>query len=134
MLFAVSHIELGNITRDFRLEGLEIFADSLLERVFVTLIENTVMYAEEATVIRARYVVSDDDAVIIIEDNGPGIPADKKEEIFKKGIGAGGSTSLFLSREILSITGITIRETGVAGEGARFEIRIPKGSFRISGK
>ena len=134
MLFAVSHIELGNITRDFRLEGLEIFADSLLERVFVTLIENTVMYAEEATVIRARYIVSDDDAVIIIEDNGPGIPADKKEEIFKKGIGAGGSTSLFLSREILSITGITIRETGVAGEGARFEIRIPKGSFRISGK
>ena len=32
-------------------------------------------------------------------------------------MGAGGSTSLFLSREILSITGITIRETGVAGKG-----------------
>jgi PAS domain S-box-containing protein len=131
LLFAVSHIDLGNLSRDFALQGIEIYADSLLERVFVTLVENTVMYAKGATVIRAGYTIAGDEAVIFMEDNGPGIPEDVKEEIFSKGIGAGGSTSLFLSREILSTTGISIRETGVAGKGARFEIRVPKGSYRF---
>jgi len=130
LLFAVSHLDLGDLSRDFALEGLEIYADSLLERVFVTLVENTIVYAKGATVIRAVYTISGDDAVIVVEDDGPGIAEDKKEEIFSKGLGAGGSTSLFLSREILSITGITIRETGVTGKGARFEIRVPKGSYR----
>ena len=69
-----------------------------------------------------------------MEDNGPGIAEDKKESVFTKGVGAGGATSLFLSREILSITGITIRETGVSGSGARFEIQVPKGSYRIPSK
>ena len=39
---------------------------------------------------------------------------------------------LFLAREILEITGITIRETGMPGRGARFEIVVPKGAYRIS--
>lgn len=134
MLFAISHLELGSITRDFCLEGLEIYADSLLERVFVTLVENTILHAKGATHIRAGYTLSGDDAVIFVEDNGPGIPEDQKEEIFKKGAGAGGSAGLFLSREILSITGITIRENGIFGKGARFEIRVPKGSYRLSSK
>jgi hypothetical protein len=30
----------------------------------------------------------------------------------------------------LSITGITIRETGEPGKGARFEIVVPNGSYR----
>jgi signal transduction histidine kinase len=38
---------------------------------------------------------------------------------------------LFLAREILSITGITIHETGKPGKGARFEITVPKGAWRI---
>jgi PAS domain S-box-containing protein len=134
MLFAVSHLELGSITRDFHLEGLEIYADSLLERVFVTLVENVILHAKGATHVRAGYTLSGDDAVIFVEDDGPGIPKDQKEEIFAKGAGSGGSAGLFLSCEILSITGITIRENGISGTGARFEMRVPKGSYRFSGK
>jgi PAS domain S-box-containing protein len=134
MLFAVSHLELGSITRDFCVEGLEIYADSLLERVFVTLMENTILHAKGATLIRAGYTIYGDDAVIFVEDNGPGIAEGKKEEIFKKGAGTSGSASLFLSCEILSITGITIRENGIFGKGVRFEIHVPKGSYRFSGK
>jgi len=39
---------------------------------------------------------------------------------------------LFLSREILSITGITIRENGDPGKGARFEMVVPNGIYRKS--
>jgi hypothetical protein len=41
---------------------------------------------------------------------------------------------MFLSREILAITGITIREKGTEGKGVRFEINVPKGAYRIAGK
>ena len=134
ILFAVSHLDLGSLSREFNLDGREIYADSLLERVFVMLVENTIVHAKEATFIRAGYANAGDDAVIFVEDDGPGIPDDKKEQIFSKGAGIRGSSSLFLSREILSITGITIRENGIFGKGARFEIRIPKGSYRPSTK
>ena len=44
----------------------------------------------------------------------------------------GRGTGLGMSpvREILSLTGITIRETGIPGKGARFEISIPNGEYR----
>lgn len=40
---------------------------------------------------------------------------------------------LIFVREILSITGITIKEAGDPGKGARFEILVPKGTWRIEG-
>ncbi|MEG3055210.1 MAG: hypothetical protein RQM90_03380 [Methanoculleus sp.] len=42
-----------------------------------------------------------------------------------------GGLGLFFVREILSITGMTIRETGKPGEGARFEIHVPPDGYRI---
>jgi hypothetical protein len=40
---------------------------------------------------------------------------------------------MFLSQEILAITGMTIRETGEPGKGVRFEITVPKGMCRFPG-
>jgi PAS domain S-box-containing protein len=134
LLFALSHLDIGSLDRDFRLDGLSVYADSMLEGVFFNLIENIVLHGKDATIIRVWYEVTEDGMVIILEDDGPGIPADSKERIFSKGSGTSGSVGLFLSREILSITGITITETGEPGNGARFELRVPKGSYRIEGK
>ncbi|MDD4136720.1 MAG: PAS domain-containing protein, partial [Methanoregula sp.] len=133
MVFAISHLDLRNFKRDLQLSGMEIYADSLLERVFFNLVENVIRHARDATVIRSGYTITDAGAIIVIEDDGPGIPAEAKERIFEKGAGTGGAVGLFLSREILSITGITIRETGVPGRGARFEITVPAGSYRLTG-
>lgn len=38
---------------------------------------------------------------------------------------------LYLVKEILGITGMTVEETGVEGRGARFEIQVPNGKYRI---
>ncbi len=38
---------------------------------------------------------------------------------------------LFLAREILGVTDITIRETGIPGLGACFEIKVPKKAYRV---
>jgi hypothetical protein len=39
--------------------------------------------------------------------------------------------SMFLAREILSITGITIQKTGEFENDARFKIQVPKGGYRF---
>jgi signal transduction histidine kinase len=67
-----------------------------------------------------------------VEDDGPGIPEENKERIFEKGFGNNTGLGLFLTREILGITGITIRETGEPGTGARFELTVPPGSYRFT--
>ena len=60
-----------------------------------------------------------------------GIPPEMKEKIFARGIGQHTGMGLFLSREILAITGITIKENGISGKGARFEMVITKGGYRF---
>ena len=54
---------------------------------------------------------------------------------YKPFFGFGKSTGLgmFLVREILALTGITITETGQPEKSARFEIMVPKGGFRLTG-
>jgi signal transduction histidine kinase len=72
-----------------------------------------------------------DSCIMVVEDDGVGIPVGKKEAIFRAGYGKHTGLGLFLIREILGITGMSISETGEPGKGARFEIRIPPGGFRM---
>ena len=71
---------------------------------------------------------------IIVEDDGNGVRIEDKNQIFSKGFGRHTGLGLFLSREILSITGITITENGEPGKGARFEIVVPKCMWRFTGR
>ena len=134
-IYAISHLDLSRIDRTVGVEGLEIYADPLLERVFFLLSENVLVHAKTATRVTIGYQLRDDQLLLFFEDNGHGIPAGIKEKIFERGFGVQRGMELFLAREILSITGITIRETGTEGEGARFELAVPKGAFRfVEGK
>jgi len=101
----------------------------------------------------ARVLVVDDEAIITMqraerisamghtvvgmasngEDDVDDVPAGEKERLFTRGFGKNTGLGLFLSREILAITGITITETGVPGKGARFEIHVPAGMWRKKG-
>ena len=68
---------------------------------------------------------------MICEDDGIGIPPDAKEKIFNRQFFQNTGLDMYLSRQILSITNISIRESGIYGSGARFEIRVPKGAYRF---
>lgn len=71
--------------------------------------------------------------MIWYEDDGGGIICEEKEKAFEKGFGKNTGLGLFLIREILSITGISILENGKPGNGVRFEIQFPFGKWRIIG-
>ena len=55
-----------------------------------------------------------------------------KEKIFERRYEERKGMGLFLTREILSVTGVTIRETGEPGKGARFEMTVPKSAYRLA--
>jgi PAS domain S-box-containing protein len=130
---ACTHIELQQVHVRSDLDNLEIFADPLLERVFYNQIDNTMRYGGTTLSLMSLDAREISDGLIIhIEDNGVGIPVQDKEKIFRRGFGKNTGLGLFLAREILSITGITIRETGEYQHGARFELQVPKGVFRYS--
>jgi signal transduction histidine kinase len=131
---AKEHLPLRGIAVDNGSSTFEVYADPLLVRVFYNLIDNALMYgSEQMTTIRISQRKSNRGLVIVCEDDGVGIPADKKEAIFNRGYFKHTGFGLYLSREILSITGITIIENGTPGKGARFEITVPKGAWRMAG-
>jgi PAS domain S-box-containing protein len=120
-----------SIKLNAEVNGISVFADPMLERVFFNLLDNSIRHGEHVTAIRVSSHPSGEDQVVVWEDDGIGIAADEKERIFERGFGKNTGLGMFLSREILSLTGITIRETGEPGKGARFEITVPKGMFRV---
>jgi PAS domain S-box-containing protein len=126
--------KISSLTIDDRCSEIEIFADPLLEKVFYNLLDNAVRYAGPEPVI--RFSVSEDPGrlMLVCEDNGPGVPQENKEKIFLRGFGKNSGLGLFLIREILSMTGISIRENGEPGKGSRFEIVVPAGMFRVAGR
>jgi len=110
----------------------EIFADPLLEKVFYNLMENCTKYGSANPIIRFSCTTESRALIITCEDNGGGISPEEKEKIFLRGYGRNTGLGLFLIREILAMTGIGIKETGEPGKGARFEILVPEGGYRVS--
>jgi len=114
-------------------QGTEIFADPLIGTVFSNLIENAVKYGGKITTIRFCVQIKGIDTIIICEDDGIGIPSGRKDKIFSYEDGMNTGLGLYLAREILAITGITLSETGAGGSGARFEIHCPAATIRNAG-
>jgi PAS domain S-box-containing protein len=112
------------------ISGLEIFADPLIVKVFFNLMENSLRHGEHVSQISFSFRETDTGLVIIYQDNGIGITTQEKKRLFQKGFGKHTGLGLFLSREILAITGITITENGEPGNGVQFEISVPPGGFR----
>jgi signal transduction histidine kinase len=110
-------------------------ADPLFQKVFYNLIDNALRYGgSNMTMIRFGHRVSGLDLIISVVDDGVGITAEDKKRLFERGFGKHTGLGLLLSREILSITGITIMETGEQGQGAHFDIIVPNGAWRMTGK
>jgi len=132
---AVEGLPMRDVHVDVDRTDLEIFSDPLFEKVFYNLIDNALRYGgEQMTTIRVSSHESDNELTIVCEDDGAGITEDNKKRLFTKGFGKNSGLGLFLTREILSITSITITENGTPGKDARFEITVPNGAYRFTGK
>ncbi len=128
---AAEQLDLRGVEIDIHLGNTEIFADSMIKKVFYNLIDNALKHGEHVTRIIFSSHETADGLLILCEDDGVGVPPQDKPHIFAKSFGRDSGLGLFLSHEILAITRISIKETGEYGKGARFEMLIPKGDYRL---
>ncbi len=131
---AVAELPMREVRAHTDRTDIEILVDPLFEKVFYNLVDNALRYGgDQMKTIRVSSQESDQRLLIVFEDDGVGITEGDKNHLFTRGFGKNTGFGLFLSREILAITGITITENGTPGKGARFEIVVPKGMWRRSG-
>ena len=115
-------------------EACEVISNPLaLRRIIVNLMENAVRYSEGKPV-EVSYSCTRDSAIIKVMDQGPGIPADELENVFRpfyrldqsRNTEIGGTgLGLSVARQLADINKITIRLYAREGGGTVAEIIIP---------
>jgi signal transduction histidine kinase len=126
---AVKNSASGVPTVTVRGGAVSLLADSLLVRVISTLLADTCQ--RRGNLVELWTEEHGDHLCIIYTDDGNGIQEYEKERIFGENFDKMRGYGLFLDREILAVTGITLRETGDPDRGARFEMVVPAGAYRI---
>ena len=111
---------------------IEVYSDSHIDRVFHRLFDNVLRLDPGTKEIRICTRKADEDFLILIESDGPVVIPEEKEDLFLQENDGIRYQGLFIARELLSLTGIDLKETGKSGKGIRFEIRIPAGYHRIA--
>ncbi len=114
------------------LRGLSIFADPLLEKVFFNLLDNSEKHGGGVSRITVSCARDEGALQIIWQDDGAGVPVDRKQNIFDPPQMEGRMHGLALIRRILMSTGMVIEENGKPGEGGRFVITVPAGTYMFS--
>jgi two-component system sensor histidine kinase KdpD len=105
---------------------------TLIVQILSNLLENAAKYTPPGTTITISAAARQDDVLLTIEDDGPGLPPGDPERLFEKfqrgrvesnvaGVGLG----LAISRAAARLHGGDIRAMERPGGGARFEINLP---------
>jgi signal transduction histidine kinase len=110
---------------------VELLADPLLTKVLYNLIDNSLAHGERVSSISLSAEWDGDGLRLLYEDDGVGVPTEHKEKIFERGFGKKTGFGMFLSKEILAISGMSIVEDRELGRGARFVISVPPGHYRF---
>jgi len=71
---------------ELSLGALEIFADAMLNRAFYNLIDDTLKHGQKATRIRVTASALGENLILVYEDNGVGVPMDRKKSIDRKSV------------------------------------------------
>ena len=112
------------------LGGAEVYADSMLPKVFSNLMDNTLRSSGDQATVTVCAAECEGALIISWKDTGAGVPADEKEKIFERGYGKNTGLGLFLAREILGHHRHLDPRGREPGKGARFEIIVPPGAYR----
>ncbi|NLV27194.1 MAG: PAS domain S-box protein [Methanomicrobiales archaeon] len=120
----------SDISIEITTGDIEVFVDPMFSKVCYNLLENSLRHGKRVTRITVSWKSEVDYGILIFEDDGVGVAKADKKKIFNRSFGKNTGLGLFLTAEILSITGLSIEETGEEGKGARFEIRIPMNEYR----
>lgn len=128
---ASKDFSLENISLKIEIADIEVFADPMIEKVFHNLIENSIQHGRSVTEIALRGSETENGYTIVFEDDGVGFPPELRSVLFKSRIRGKSGFGLYLANQILAITGLSIGLSDAHSRGARVEIIVPAGKYRI---
>ena len=101
-----------------------------VERIVENLLNNAARHTPAGTAVQVVVTERDKGVVVVVEDEGPGVPDDVKDEIFepfRQGAGARGGVGIGLSlvQRFAELHGGTARVEDRPGGGARFVVTLP---------
>ncbi|MFO8109202.1 MAG: PAS domain S-box protein [Thermoplasmata archaeon] len=112
-----------DILLDCSMDTCMVKAGPLVKEIFYNMIENAVRHSEGGTV-KISLKKEDDKAICTIEDDGKGIPEDKRSSVFERGFTTGGGTGLglFLVKVLIEGYGGSIELLDSRRGGAKFDV------------
>lgn len=132
-LAARKQIDLG-----FELQPVLVRGDRFLLRDLIdNLIDNAIRYTPEGGSVTVSCLPlvaqagAEGSAMLVVEDSGPGIPPQRREQVFRRFVrlddhSSGSGLGLAIVRDIATVHGAECRiDTASSGQGARFSIIFP---------
>jgi two-component system sensor histidine kinase ChvG len=112
--------------------------ESRLKRLIDNLVDNAISFSPEGGVVEIRAAAVDEEVLVDIQDEGPGVPGDAREAIFHRfhsirpdeDFGRHSGLGLAIARAIVEGHGgsIEIEDRTDGASGARFVVRFPAAS------
>ena len=119
------------VVRDLKPVSLRADA-TMLRQVLLNLIRNAVQAMDGRGTLRLAAAEDGADALLVVEDTGPGIAEAVKEVLFepfvttRRGGREGAGLGLFLADRLVTAHGGRIEVQSEPGKGARFTVRLPR--------
>ena len=120
------------VTTSFEGDGTVECVPEELNQVLTNLIQNAIEAVPEgAGRVEVIGSATDDAVVLLVRDNGPGIPPEVREQIFTpffttKGPGKGMGLGLTITWRVVKGHGGTLEVRSQVGQGTEFEVRLPR--------
>ena len=135
--------EVGDHAVSSELAPVEASADATTIRLVVRqLVENAAAFSPPGSPIAVRLRRDGDDAVLEVEDRGPGIPADRRDAVFERFADwrpagyedrPGAGLGLFITREVARAHGGDAWAAVGSAKGTMLTVRIPLAGRRAGG-
>ncbi|WP_435095971.1 ATP-binding protein [Halarchaeum sp. P4] len=114
-------------------DGLAVEADDMLDDVFDNLLRNAVVHNDsDHPTVRVTAAETDDEVVVRVEDDGPGVPEEHRENVFRRGVsnpndgsGSGSGFGLFFVDTMVNSYGGDVRVEDSDLGGAEFVVTLP---------
>lgn len=121
-----AHIGLTiNTVADDDTADIEVVGGSMLQMAFANLFRNSARYAGDSPIVNIKVSKDNENAIIIVSDEGPGVREEIKHHLFERGRTRDGhGFGLYLTRQIVAACGGTI-ELVDTDMGASFRIVLP---------
>jgi len=112
-----------------------------LTTIFGNLVDNAIKHAPSGSRVTMRLHINDEQAIVEVQDHGPGFDPALAQQLFERFFRAGGpprqgreglGIGLALARELVELHGGRIAAASARGAGATFRVELPLGSAHVA--